>query len=409
MAWQDRLREAAYTPPSGVRLPFSYEDVGYKVKRRTRAFEFPDAEGTYIQQLGNGGRRYKMRVIFWGDDHDLEAATFDLALREKGVGTLEHPMYGTVNVVPFGEYSVQDRLKTAANQTVISLTFWETTGLVFPVVGTSPAGAVLAAVAEYNDAQAVEFEEFIDPDSASSRATLKSKYNQLVAPIADDQGRLTKVAATTDAVKAQFDTILQSVQTGIDILISDPLTLAFQTSILIQAPARAEAAVTDRLTAYRELANQIIGGGVAADEQEFRTADLYASSYLTGPITSVVNNTFETKTGALQAAEEILDQMQELIAWRDDNLDGLDIIDPGAAYQQLQEAVAIAAGFLVEISFTLKQERRIVLDRERTIIDLAAELYGEVDDQLDFLIDSNNLTGSEILELPRGREIVYYV
>ena len=56
-----------------------------------------------------------------------------------------------------------------------------------------------------------------------------------------------------------------------------------------------------------------------------------------------------------------------------------------------------------------KLRRRVVLDRNRTIIDLAAELYGSVDDQLDFLINSNNLTGSEILELPRGREIVYYV
>ncbi len=84
-------------------------------------------------------------------------------------------------------------------------------------------------------------------------------------------------------------------------------------------------------------------------------------------------------------------------------------IDTGGAYQQLQDAVALTAGFLVEISFSLKQERVIILDRNRTIIDLAAELYGSIDDQLDFLISSNDLSGSEILELPRGREIVYYV
>lgn len=84
-------------------------------------------------------------------------------------------------------------------------------------------------------------------------------------------------------------------------------------------------------------------------------------------------------------------------------------IDTGSAYQQLQEAVAITAGFLVGISFTLKQERRLILDRSRTIIDLVAELYGSIDEQLDFFITSNNLSGSEILELPKGREIVYYV
>jgi len=61
------------------------------------------------------------------------------------------------------------------------------------------------------------------------------------------------------------------------------------------------------------------------------------------------------------------------------------------------------------LSFSLKQERSIVLDRARTIVDISAELYGEVDAQLDFLINSNNLSGSEILEVPKGREIVYYV
>ena len=124
---------------------------------------------------------------------------------------------------------------------------------------------------------------------------------------------------------------------------------------------------------------------------------------------SVVNNRFNTKSEAIEAADALLTQFQDVTDWRDNNFESLAEVDTGEAYQKLQEAVALTAGFLVEISFTLKQERRIVLDRARTIIDLAAELYGSVDDQLDFLINSNSLTGSEILELPRGREIAYYV
>jgi hypothetical protein len=60
------------------------------------------------------------------------------------------------------------------------------------------------------------------------------------------------------------------------------------------------------------------------------------------------------------------------------------------------------------VSFDVIPERRIVLDRARTIVDLAAELYGSVDDRLDFLINSNDLTGSEILELPANKVIKYY-
>jgi hypothetical protein len=415
MTWEARIREAAYTSPSGLRLPFQYEDVGNKIKKRTKAFEFPDADGTFIQQLGVGGRRYPMKIIFSGADHDLEADTFDVALLESGIGKLEHPMYGLVDVVPVGNISRADALRSAANQTIITVTFWETTGLVYPTAGTSPSTAVTAAVARYREEKAIEFKELTPPRTVSEEAVAKNKYQRLLDDATggyDASGRATgglaKIAETQEDVEKQFNAVVSSINLGIDALIGDPLTLAFQTSILIQAPARATALIGARLAAYGELMNSIIGG--AEDTaSDFRTSDLYASGYVSGSVVSVVNNEFETKTEALEAAMVILDQMQALIVWRDANLTGFDIIDPGAAYQQLQEAVATAAGYLVEISFTLKQERRMVTTEPRTIIDLAAQLYGEVDGKLDFLINSNSLTGSEILEVPKGREIVYYV
>jgi hypothetical protein len=104
------------------------------------------------------------------------------------------------------------------------------------------------------------------------------------------------------------------------------------------------------------------------------------------------------------------------VAWRDQaftdvqaiEFGGAGVVDTGEAYQALQQAVALTAGFLIQVSFTLAAERRIVLDRDRTIIDVAAELYGSVDDRLDFLINTNNLSGDDILELKRGRSLVYY-
>jgi hypothetical protein len=85
------------------------------------------------------------------------------------------------------------------------------------------------------------------------------------------------------------------------------------------------------------------------------------------------------------------------------------LVDTGESYAALQNAGALAAGYLIEYSFSLIQERRIVLGRPRTIIDLAGQLYGSVDDKLDAMIDVNGLSGDEIVELPAGREIVYYV
>ncbi len=414
MAWSNRIAEAAYTSPSGTRMTYAFENVSVEVDKKTAAFNFPDAQGTYIQDLGSTGRRYPLRIIFWGDDYDLQATEFEAMLLEVGTGRLEHPKYGVKDVVPFGTILRRDDLKTAANQAVIEVTFWETIGLVYPSSQADPASELTTAVDEFNTAFSTEYEEVIDVDSAVERVSLKDKYQNLLDKA---EAGLQPIADAQANVKAQFDGIVDSINQGIDILVSDPLTLAFQTTLLIQAPARALVNITARLTAYRDLANSIISGdgavvspsGDSRNSNEFHTSDLYASTAVTGSILSVVNNQFATKPEALAAAESILTQLEEVEAWREENFASLETVDSGAAYQQLQEAVAIAAGFLVEISFSLKQERFLVLDRNRTIIDLVAELYGSIDDQLDFFITSNDLSGSEILELERGRTVVYYI
>ena len=243
-----------------------------------------------------------------------------------------------------------------------------------------------------------------------NKATFSTRF---AATLDGARSTLQAVADKTDAVRERFDTIADSIDQGLNVLIEQPLTLAFQTYQLIQAPGQAIALISDKLDAYRNLAGSLISGDGAVsspgNSNDFRRRDLYASGSVTGSIISVLNTEFTTKTDALQAADSVLSQFDDVTAWREANFGSLGEVDTGGSYQALQSAVALTAGFLVDLSFSLAQERRIVLDRDRTIIDLCAELYGSVDDQLDFLINSNALTGSEILELPKGKEIVYFV
>lgn len=415
MPWQDRIREAAYVSPSGVRITFDFENVRRTFDKKTTAFDFPDADGTYIQDNGNTGRRYPMRVFFWGDDYDEQVDLFDAALREIGPGKLEHPRYGVVDVVPFGTITQRDDLVTDANQAVIEVTFWDTIGTIYPLSQNDPASDVLTAVSEYNVVAATEFEEVTSLESAVEQQGLKAVYNVLLNNVKDG---LQVIADTQVDVKNQFDSIVGSINNSIDILIATPLTLASQTVQMIQAPARAISNIQARLDGYGNLLDSIVNatdavklpGTDSSNSNDFHNDDLYAANYIIGSIVSVINNVFTTQSEALTAAETILDQLDSVIVWRDNNLVSLNEIDTGGAYQKLQQAVALTAGFLVQISFSLKQERSFILDRNRTIVDLAAELYGKgFEDKLDFFISSNDFIGDEILELPRGRNIVYYI
>ena len=418
-SWQDRLREAAYTSPKGTRIKFEYVDVGMGFTLRGTAWEFPRVNDAYVQQKGFGPRRYPLRVFFSGRDHDLVATAFVAALCEDGIGQLEHPLYGTFKCVPFGDIDRRDDLTTAANQTVLEVTFWTTLRQVYPNSQGHPRSEIDAALGNFDVKAAQQFEERTSLASAVNRADLKATIRSLLRDIS---ATIRIASDATASVKREFDDTMRLVNFGMDVLVGQPLLLARQLTNLITAPARAVAGIQSRLAAYAALADRIFGSAaglpgssptVIAVRREklvndFQVAHLMASSAVAGSVRSTIEHQFATKPEALAAAERVLEQFDALVAWHDAGLSDLSEIDTGESYQALLRAVALTAGFLIEVSFQLVPERRIVLDRPRTIIDLAAELYGSVDDRLDLLINSNDLTGSEILELPRGRVVKYY-
>lgn len=436
MAWQERLREAAYRSPNGTRTVFLFQDVSRIVEKKTSAFDFPDADGTLIQDLGRKGRRYPLRLMFSGGDHDIEADAFELTLLEKGAGVLEHPRYGQVDVVPFGEITQRDDLKTRANQTVIEVVFWDTIGTAYPTGQVDAATEALVAVDEYQAAASQELEDTLEIGTQFEEVTFRDQWDGFLDNV---QTALAEVAAASAEVEAEFNAINDSINRGLDVLVSEPLTLSFQTLALIKAPARAITQIEARLNAYGALSDSIVNGGsnrigtgstgspqIILETNDSRAANelssrrIFAQGAVAGSVTStmltVQANGYDTQPQAIAAAEQLLAQMAVVTDWADLNyraldgtgIDNLPVVDTGAGYQQLQEAVALAAGELIRSSFNLKRERRIVLDRARSMFDFVGEFYGDIDANLDFFINSNDLTGSEILELPKGRTVLVY-
>ncbi len=411
MAWQDRIQQAAYTPPGGARLLFQFEDVAREVELRGTAYDFVDTQGSYVQGTGASGRTFPLRIYLSGPDYDQAAETFFEALRGQGTGVLEHPAYGTVNVVPMGRIRQRDDLKSAAGQAVFEVVFWETLADLYPAGAADAGAAVLSAVEQFNTIAAQDFADAIDTDSQIEVVTLQGRVETVVAQI---RAVTEPVAAATSEVAEQALDTFDSINRSLGLLASDPATIAAQIIAVTQIPARAAGQFSAKLSAYRSIADGLFGVTRTAsnDSREanaFRSDDLAASSALTGAILGAVGTEFRTQPDAIDAALAVLTLSDDLNAWREQNFTALGLTDTGASYQQWQEAAALTAGFLIDISFSLAQERTIVLDRPRTFLDLCGQLYGNVDESLDFFINSNNLSGDEYIELPIGRELVYYV
>lgn len=407
MSWIDRIREAAYTSPNGARFTWDYEDVSRTFDKKTTAFEFPDFEGTYVQDLGRTGRRYPMRVFLWGADYDIQADAFEEALGEVGVGRLEHPIYGIVDVTPFGTVDRNDRLKTASNQAVLEFTLFETSGIVNPQASVDSVSTIRSLISEYAQSAAIEFEVNTDLNTAISRSIFKGNY---ISILNRTTSTLRDIADSEDTVRQRFNAINTSINTSIDLLIGDPVTLALNTIQLVSLPSSASSSIKERLDGYGSLVSLIVNSSNDGKQNNTaRTQDLYVNSYVAAAVESALNTTYTTKSEAINAVDQLITMFDNVVSWRDDLLVELGEADSGETYQIIQDIVALSTAYIVNLSFSLQQERIICTDRNRNMIELSAELYGETDTRLDFFINSNNLTGSEILEIPKGREIRYYV
>ena len=237
MTWEDRIRGAIYTSPSGVEFNFfDYEDVLERTVKKTTQFTFPAVDGSYIQDLGNNGRNYPFRFFFSGPDYDIESKSFMSALEEKGRSVFEHPMYGRLDVVPFGQITRRDNLKTEANQAVFDVIFYSSLDFVFPSSSTDPLDETIDLISNYDVAQGEQFDNELELDNVNETVGFKQ---QLKSALASVRRFLQVIADAQDTIKREFEDAFNLINETIDTLIGTPLRLVADVIDLIRLPGRA--------------------------------------------------------------------------------------------------------------------------------------------------------------------------
>lgn len=412
--WTEKLVEAAYTTAAGDRFTFKYVDWSRSREKRVQEFTFPGVNGSYGQENGHSGYKYPVKAYFVGEDCDDQADAFEAALFENGFGTLEHPMYGFITVVPMGEVTRTDNVTSEANVSTVEVTFLDTLPILYPNVSQDTGSLIFLEISEYSLAASTDLVTKIDLTDPSALASFKSKLTDMVTKFKTAFSGLSELKANIEARVAAITATISDITNFVDGVIDDvtsTISGVIQDVVdLVNLPAQIYGAVTDKLNSYSDLISGFIGSlDPGLSFNDYWGNKNSAENLVTGMVSVVVNSEFDTKSDALAAATTILDTFDDLTAWSDSGAQLVGAIDTGESYQRIQRLVALTVGYLVDLSFSLKQERVVVLDRPRTIIDIAAEYYGSIDDNLDLLINSNSLSGSEILEIPKGRKVKIYV
>jgi hypothetical protein len=128
------------------------------------------------------------------------------------------------------------------------------------------------------------------------------------------------------------------------------------------------------------------------------------------------NFSYPTRVEIVETIEKILDAyntyVEDLDSFQSDNYTSTDSYLPDAdSLIQLSDLVAFTVANLFIIAASAKQERIIYLEDDTNLVMLAHRLYGlKADDStIQQVIDENNIGGNELLQIKKGRKIVWYV
>lgn len=409
------LQTASIKSSTGQTVDFEFEDIVTSVDNKTSVFELANGDGTYIQSRGKTSLRLPMNCIFSGVNYEDASEAFLNILLTPGISILTHPIYDSVNVIPISTIERTDALKTAANQVVYRVEFWETIDINEEAVSEETA---YQALDNLNEASYLSFEasaELGDPkEQANFRYRVLEDINSFKTQM---KAASEKVEAVQKKIENQSDSILR----GVDSLVGDPLSLAMQTLVLIGEPRRTKNLMTDKLKAYKNLSDIILEKTfetTVASINDFHLKRITCQAIIANiAVGSIENTEWETKNEFLEAAEELSAIFDSFRLWYDNSYDDIESTtlgkstnDVGSGILELKKLIAICIKNLITKSLQAKTEIRYKLASVRTALDLCYELYGSLDwSVFDKFVRQNSIVCNEFHFLPRGREIVYYI
>lgn len=441
MAWADEIATAAYTSPSGKKIEFNFASaLTRKTPLKTAENVFPDVDGAEIQSLGLGGKKFPMTALFNGGDCLTQASDFEDALCERGVGVLEHPIYGKMNVVPTGEIERIDDLVSSLNESHVKVTFAETiVDESFPDGEVAAVDDLDAAAAAYEDAAAESFADMIETasidDQLQLQSVLKAHTDAIFKGIDKIMAKVDKVLETTRKIQKKIQTLKKNIQkmlSSVDKMVAAATEIATAIIQIARLPSEIAIDAMAKIEGYATIATSILnnvkkdpvgaaaiknqfaatsaalGGIVAANAFGVAKSALKASRAPAGGQASgggngsaggnsgsasggntsgsgssggstmarVSGGGFASRADALQAAEQIAALFENYKNYMDAQTAKNAFVDSGEGYAALLETVVTSIKIIQTYSFSLPTTKIKKLGRDRQTIELLCELYG---------------------------------
>ena len=417
MPWEDRIKKGRFIAPDGTTIEFKFEDLQRKVTKKGTVHEFVAFDGSYVQELGITSRRFPMSLIISGENYDLESTILESKLYQKGIGTLEHPIYGTFSVIALGDIVRSDPIKTAGQQAFINVEFVETITELYPTSDTDLADQIDAETTKAESQLSEQYAKNGDVSNSSAETSLYQRFLELVALI---KRYMQDLAYAESEARAAFDAFGIDLDLTITGFLADTQGAMDNALGMMNTLSYSAQNTEQKTNAFNNFFKEAVR--LTDQEYDFPTLEADPRNFSSNSDAMMGGNVlnlcklagfreFKSRRESVDYSDNLNAIYSDYIAKREGWIDGLpEITDTGESSQSIQNATALTLKMLVKKLFDLPIERRIVLRKNSNILDICAQYYNSIEEEtLIFFINTNNIGGERFQILEAGSEVLVYV
>lgn len=432
--WKERIGDATITltsPETSTEFSAKWIENTKAADKKVGLFDYPNIQGTVSQDLATSSNRFSITFRFTDyENNDLFARDFyAVAAKEKGQWAVVHPSYGYLGLQLL---SIREtRYADEGGYTEFSTEWIESIDEDKLLTSRELAGLVdgQCSLVQLNSIE--QFVAACDQTSRALRAVIENTVDG-IGNVVDFV--LSPVFAVEDLVSSAITSIKLGIQGSIDAVLLPLAELAGQLQNLINLPLLASRDTKKRIKKYDELrlgifsllpgenvpSQNSVGGSITKTwstdlekKNNIATAELASiSSIVAFSQILLTANDIKSRTKALDLSQQLIDAFSELTTAYDTQQENQEeallenqYFSNSAIYTDLVTLIALTLKYMQSLIGDLQIEKKIVLDRPRSVAELCISEYGTLD-KYDELIENNKLKSSEILWLPTGKEIV---
>lgn len=406
MSWTDNIQQdLVITTGDGKQYKPLWLNAQKGMEFNIAVFNFPNIDGTLIRRSKAKGRVFPIEIYFTGDDHLTTAKAFEKSSLDIRAWKINHPFYDNIIAHPAG----LNFDNTQYNVSKITGILFETIVEDNPKTTIDPVDNILI---DKGNVDSSFTNAFTETPSSSDINNLNANNST--------QYKKSKGIIKIPAEAENYFNLFNKANAAVTNAIAQPLLAIQATQALITAPAQFSNSVQNRVqqlsSNFSVLGNNITGITDKSSKQIYENngGTLISSEALAAATPQ--DGDYSNRTDVLNIIQFILGDYNTYL----NNLDSLQSENGGTPESYIPDANSLillndlinsTVSNLFTIALSAKSERSLLLEQDSNWIVLTHRFYSldPFDNNLSLLMAQNNVGLNEILQVKKGRKIIYYI